>query len=67
MDRGTSVTLCTSLTAWASRAGSSARGIPAIDVEHLGPGCGLGQRVGLDPAEVPVAHLLGQQPAPPSG
>ena len=63
MDRGTSVTLCTSLTACASRAGSSASGIPALTSSNVGAGGGLGQCVGLDPAEVAVAHLLGQQGA----
>ena len=32
-----------------------------VDVEHVGPGLDLGYGVGLDPAEVSVLHLFGQQ------
>ena len=42
-------------------AGSSASGMPGVDVEHVGAGLDLGQDVALDPAEVAVLHLLGQQ------
>ncbi len=35
-----------------------------IDVEHVRAGFDLGDRIGFDPAEVAVLHLLGQQLAP---
>src|SRR3712207_8813105 len=36
-------------------------GDPGIDVEHLRAGLDLGDGVALDPAEVAVAHLLGEE------
>ena len=45
-------------------AGSSASGMPGVDVEHLGAGLDLGQDVALDAAEVAGLHLLGQGLAP---
>jgi hypothetical protein len=32
-----------------------------VDVEHVGPGLDLGDRIGLDPAEVARLHLGGEQ------
>src|SRR3970040_1683189 len=74
MDSGTSTRDCTSWTVRARIAGSAARGLhraardrrlvrerdAGVDVEHGSARLDLGQRVPLDPAEVAVAHLLGQ-------
>ena len=38
-----------------------------VDVEHVGAGLGLGDRVGGDRRQVAVAQLLGERPCARSG
>ena len=61
IDSGTSVSDCTSRTRLGQDGGLVGERDAGVDVEHVGAGRDLRQRIALDPAEVAAPHLLGQQ------